>query len=366
MRAAVGLSPLPTAPPAGDDARIGIVIPAYQPTWTLVRLVDELQPLLRQAGLAAPIVVVDDGSMPSCGSIFAALAERPGIVIARHAINLGKGEALQTGINHLLARAPDLIGVVTADADGQHLPQDIIAVARQLRESPQALVLGTRQFDAGVPLRSRFGNIATRGVFRLLARKRLSDTQTGLRGLPSAIAKRMLRMHYPGYELELALLYAEVRRGTPILEAPIASVYERGNPTSHFNPIFDSARIYFVFLRYSALAFTTAILDYILFLLLYFSTGKLFLAVVCGRLLIGGLYFTLARRNVFLAHGDAARQAHLFATLLAASALATYGLTTVLVLVFGQPLPLAKPLSDLLLFFANFAFQRVFIFPRED
>ena len=42
---------------------------------------------------------------------------------------------------------PGLMGIVTADADGQHHPDDIEQVAAKLGERPEALVLGARAFD---------------------------------------------------------------------------------------------------------------------------------------------------------------------------------------------------------------------------
>jgi glycosyltransferase involved in cell wall biosynthesis len=332
----------------------------------LVDLVDVLLQLLDAERIHASIVVVNDGSSTPTANVFSQLAQRRCVTVLPHAINLGKGAALKTGINYILTHEPNVMGIVTADADGQHLPRDILAVAKRLRECRDALILGCRDFGAETPLRSRFGNLLTRAVFRFLTRKRLVDTQTGLRGLPPSVAKRMLQMSHPGYELELALLYSEARRGTPIQQVEIATVYEPGNPTSHFNPVLDSLRIYFVFFRYSALSIAAAIVDYTLFFLLYYSTDQLLLSVVVGRLLIGGFYFTVARQKVFLSQGRITREAALFTLLLAASALASYGVITVLVLVFFVPVPLAKVLADLMLFFANFAFQKVFVFFREE
>ena len=77
--------------------------------------------------------------------------------------------------------------MVTADADGQHAPEDILNVARAAAAHPGALVMGARQFSEQVPLRSRLGNNATKIVMRIVAGQRLSDTQTGLRGIPARL-----------------------------------------------------------------------------------------------------------------------------------------------------------------------------------
>jgi glycosyltransferase involved in cell wall biosynthesis len=129
-------------------------------------------------------VLVDDGSGPEFRETFEQASQFPGVQLLRHAVNLGKGAALKTGINHALCTFPGLTGIVTADADGQHHPETFAAVAETQREHPDALVMGARTFDADVPLRSRFGNILTRRLMQTLIGTKLQDTQTGLRGIP--------------------------------------------------------------------------------------------------------------------------------------------------------------------------------------
>ena len=75
------------------------------------------------------IVLVDDGSGAVFRETFDQAAQFPGVQVLRHAVNQGKGAALKTGINHALCKFPGLTGIVTADADGQHHPEDIRRVA---------------------------------------------------------------------------------------------------------------------------------------------------------------------------------------------------------------------------------------------
>ena len=216
-----------------------VLIPAYKPGLELVELVRALPEFV--------VVVVDDGSGPEFAGIFEKLE---GVRIVRHAVNLGKGAALKTGMNYALVEFPDLAGIVTADADGQHDPDDVRRVAQRLKEHPEALVLGARTFGGGVPLRSRLGNSITRSVMRIAVGHRLSDTQTGLRAIPRGLMERMLRVSASGYEFELEMLIAAKHLGVEVIEQPIQTIYGEGNPTSHFEPLRDSMRIYFVLLRF--------------------------------------------------------------------------------------------------------------------
>ena len=96
---------------------VAVVIPAYNPDFRLPAFVAEL----RRTQRFNRIIVVDDGSRAECASIFDCLALFPEVVVLRHAVNLGKGAALKTGLNHCCWACPEAIGAVTADADGQHL-----------------------------------------------------------------------------------------------------------------------------------------------------------------------------------------------------------------------------------------------------
>ena len=71
------------------------------------------------------VVVVDDGCGPDYAAVFSRLAAMPQVNVLRNAVNLGKGAALKYGINYILTEGSKAIGIVTADADGQHAELDI-------------------------------------------------------------------------------------------------------------------------------------------------------------------------------------------------------------------------------------------------
>ena len=224
-----------------------IVIPVYQPTAGLNSVVADL------VSRDYRIVVVDDGSTTeSSAAVFSQLVDNPNVTLLRHAVNLGKGAALRTGINHALTTRPEAAGMVTADADGQHLAADILKVAAELQRTPNELILGVRTFTREVPLRSRFGNLLTRTLVRTLVGRKMSDTQTGLRGIPRVLALDLLRLSASGYEFELDMLVLGKHLSVPVKEVPISTVYLDGNASSHFNPVRDSMKIYFVLFRFAS------------------------------------------------------------------------------------------------------------------
>ena len=235
-------------PPAASGRRslasVAVLIPAWQPEARLLELVMELSH--RGVGV---IVVVDDGSGSGYQALFDKLATLKRVELLRHAVNRGKGRALKTGFDHLLNADPEIRGVVTADADGQHAAEDIERVARALLKSDGVPVLGVRGFEQDVPLRNRVGNQLTRHLFSLSTGARLAETQTGLRGLPRAVLPQLLSLAGERYEYEMTMLAHLCRAGQIPVQVPIATIYLDNNRGSHFNPIWDSLRIYRVLLR---------------------------------------------------------------------------------------------------------------------
>lgn len=213
---------------------IAVLIPAYQPDTKLVGLVNALRADFPH------VVVVDDGST-GCDDVFGAIRNRVEALLV-HPANRGKGAALKTGFAWIRERLPNVAGVVTADADGQHTPADIRRVAAATAARKGGLVLGVRAFEGPVPFRSRFGNGWARLFFRLRTGLAIQDTQTGLRGIPADLLGRVAALPGDRYEYEMRMLADARHHALPPLQLPIRTVYLEGNRSSHFRPFRDALR----------------------------------------------------------------------------------------------------------------------------
>lgn len=214
-------------------SQVVVTLPAFEPDGRLPDLVRRL----RQDFPA--IIVVDDGSRHA-SAVFDELRTVEGVRVLVHAENRGKGAALKTAFAEMLCRFPDAVGTVTADADGQHLPEDIVRVAESLTCHPDRLTLGVRTFGKDIPFRSRLGNLWTIAEFRMLTGCPVRDTQTGLRGIPRKLLPVLLEIPGDRYDYEIRMLVRAVRQSDGIVQIPITTVYERGNVTSHFRPLADT------------------------------------------------------------------------------------------------------------------------------
>lgn len=221
----------------GDLMACALIIPAYNPNGRLVALVQALRPHF------ARILLVDDGSSAGRDIIEAV---RPLVSqVLTHPVNRGKGAALKTAFAVL---QPDE-DAVTADADGQHAPEDVLKVAAALKNCRGGIVLGVRRADAKAPFRSRLGNGWSRLLFRLLLGFKVSDTQTGLRGIPAPIIPRLRELPGDRYDYEQVMLLEARRLPDRVREVPIRKVYFENNAESHFRPFKDSLRNHLALIR---------------------------------------------------------------------------------------------------------------------
>jgi hypothetical protein len=222
--------------------RACIIVPALDARATLGAVLDDLARALPELDRAA-FFVIDDGSRDDTGEI----ARARGVQVVRHEVNRGKGAALVSGMR--AARERGFPVALTVDADGQH-PASSAREVLLADASPRALVLGVRDLaGAGAPRANRFSNAISNFFLSRFARRRLADTQCGLRRYPidETLA---LGARATGYAFEAEVLLRAARAGLPICERPIRVVYppDRERDT-HFDSVRDPARIIAAVLR---------------------------------------------------------------------------------------------------------------------
>jgi glycosyltransferase involved in cell wall biosynthesis len=275
-------------------SEVAVIIPSYKPDERLSRLVRELLDLGFEK-----IVVVNDGSGPDHQTLFDTLDENDSVTVCEHATNRGKGAALKTGFRYVQDGNLAVKGVVTADADGQHLPQDIGRVAEAGLRNPDKIVLGSRNFASGTPLRSKVGNLATASLMRFVHGIGISDTQTGLRYLPRSLLADLGALSGDGYEFELQSLITAKQRKVELIQVPIETVYIDDNASSHFRPIVDSARIYSVLFRFGGSSIACFAIDIAVFAWIFWLGESAMFATICARTISGIVNFVFNKYLVF-------------------------------------------------------------------
>jgi glycosyltransferase involved in cell wall biosynthesis len=336
-----------------------VIIPAYQPDEKLSKLVHDLH-----EKTSYDLIIVNDGSDADRRPLFDSL--EPYAKIMHHRVNRGKGAALKTALAYIYEQYPADEGVITIDADGQHLPDDIVRVSKAWEAAPEKLVLGSRQFTGNVPFKSRAGNAITRAVFAVSTGVKVFDTQTGLRAFGVFRIPMMLEMKGDRYEYEINVLLYATRHRIPIEEVTIETVYIEDNKSSHFNAVRDGWRIYKMILYFVASSLVAMLLDYVLLLLLSSATKgmvqSLLISVVGARILSSLANYFMNCKLVFEHRSRTAiiRYYMLVAGILAVNYVLMLGITQFM------PLPIGKILVELVLYPVSFYMQRKFVFPPQS
>jgi len=203
---------------------VAVLMPAYNEA---ARALGALGALQRDAARLGGICVflVDDGSEPA---ILA--ADLPPstpdfqVVLARHAINLGQGAALETA-RQLALQQGDFAAFVTMDSDGQHDIDGALAVARAIADGAD-VALGSRFLGGSrVPRGRRLLLLGARLFEWALTGQRLADAHNGLRAFNRrALTSLRIRHNRMAHATEITQRVFHSPR-LSVVEVPVVIAY---------------------------------------------------------------------------------------------------------------------------------------------
>ena len=224
----------------GPVLKFCVVIPAYREEGRIGKVVEGVRKH------AEHVVVVDDGSPDNT----AAEAEKAGATVLRHAVNRGKGNALNTGFDH--ARKNGFEFVITLDADGQHDPDEIPSFVEAYRRTGVPVLVGNRMDHAGtMPLDRWLTNKTMSWMLSLRMGQRVPDTQVGYRLYRCDIIPRVPEESGRfAAESEILMLLAE--QGVRIGAVPVKVIYR--DEKSEIHPFKDTIRFFSMLLRHERMA----------------------------------------------------------------------------------------------------------------
>lgn len=195
------------------DASIYVVIPAYNEA-------DNIEAVLARVpsevlGLRVRPLVVVDGATDAMQQV----VERVNHAAVAYTVNRGGGSALKAGYE--IALEDDAEIVVTLDADGQHLPEEIPILVRPILDGTADLVNGSRvlgTYEKDSQVRAA-GVVVFNWLVSALTLTRITDCSNAFRAIrTSELAKLNLRQsQFHSSEL----LIEALKRGLRVIEVPI-------------------------------------------------------------------------------------------------------------------------------------------------
>jgi glycosyltransferase involved in cell wall biosynthesis len=219
-----------------------MTICAVVPTYNHYKALPEIISRLKGEGL--PIFLMDDGSREPARSAIAAFHD-PGkeVVVHRLDPNRGKGAAMRAGFR--LAMAEGFTHALQIDADGQHSLTAVPHILELSRRNPEALVLGSPDFDASMPTSRRLGRWITHFWVALeTLRFDVIDSMCGLRLYPLAPLAAIIAANKWGdhMEFDTEIVVRAIWQGVPVLRVAVEVSYPKDN-FSNFDLIRDNCRI---------------------------------------------------------------------------------------------------------------------------
>jgi glycosyltransferase involved in cell wall biosynthesis len=189
-----------------DAATISIVIPACNEAAVIGRVVSAL----RACAPWHEVLVIDDVSTDGTGQAATAAGAR----VVRHPYNKGNGAAVKTAIRQATGD-----WIIVVDGDGQHRPEDVLAVSAALGEYD--LVVGARRAEHQASAGRRLGNALLNRIATYLTERPVPDLTSGLRGARRAQLREFLHLLPNGFSTPTTTTLAFIKAGYNVTFMPI-------------------------------------------------------------------------------------------------------------------------------------------------
>ena len=186
------------------------------------------------------VIVVDDGSTDGTADMLAGLD----VTLLRNETNSGKAGSLARGFDYALVQGA--VGVITLDADGQHVPEEISLFLDQAATHPTTFLIGARRSEQRKRWVSRYvANRIADFWIGWAAGLPIEDSQSGFRLYPANLLRTVTLKSDKtrSFVFESEVLIEAARRGIECRNVKITVQPRPGLRPSHFRPVVDILRI---------------------------------------------------------------------------------------------------------------------------
>ncbi len=219
---------------------VSAIMPAYEEEHAIAGIVERVAEVLRSMNLSFEIIVVDDGS----GDGTSREAAKAGARVCSHPYNMGNGAAVKTGIRN--ARGSS---IVLLDADGQHPPEEIPRLLKQL--GPYDLVVGARSSKSNSSIHRNFANAVYNRLATYVSDRKIDDLSSGFRAIKTHIAKEFVNLLPNTFSYPTTMTLAVIRTGYSLAYVPFAAPAREGK--SKIRIFRDGIRFFLIILKIATL-----------------------------------------------------------------------------------------------------------------
>ena len=230
-----------------------IIVPTYNNPKTIVNVANDV------LSNGYELVIVDDGSDEIIEDLFSQELQEK-IYFVRHKTNLGKGEAITSGMRKV--KELGYSHAATIDGDGQHLASEIYKLVEVYKEGE--ILIGSRNFNLDyVPNGSKFGRWFSNFWACWDTGYEITDSLSGFRIYPVSILDLHIKTSRFDWEMEVIVRHAD--EGGKISETVIECYYPTPEErVSHFHKFSDTMAIVWVHIQILPFKWPGFILDKLL------------------------------------------------------------------------------------------------------
>ena len=218
---------------------LDIVVPVYNEDIGVVKkIVTSLQTIFPDREQAR-IIIVDDGSDESY--LLEEIKEWEGVLLCKHPVNMGYGQALKTGI---LSGSAPLIAIV--DADGSYPVESLAALVKEMAECDMALGIRTGSV-VKIPFLRRAPKQFLNLFASYLSGTHIADLNSGMRVFSRDLCYYFWGLLPKRFSFTSTMTMGAVMGGFRVKEKPIDYYKRVGN--SSIQPIRDTIRFMKILIR---------------------------------------------------------------------------------------------------------------------
>jgi glycosyltransferase involved in cell wall biosynthesis len=214
---------------------VSIVIPAFNEDETIGEIVEKI----RAVGPDFEIIVVDDGS--SDGTAQAARDGGADIVLSAP-YNVGNGASVRRGI---LASSGEI--VVMMDSDGQHSPEEIPNLLKEL--DTYEMAVGARTSQSNTSRFRNFGNWALITVAQWISGHKILDLTSGFRAMRREVLMGYLQLFPNRFSYPTTITLSFLMDARFVTYVPMDSIQKRHHGASNIKPFRDGLRFIAIIFR---------------------------------------------------------------------------------------------------------------------